>query len=159
MLDCEGHKEPAGTVYMDLVELFYRDRDAKPYENDDTEIRIFDFAEQIRDTVLKKSQHYGKVGYTPIHLLLYVTHWRFWPAEPVIRLAQHFLNETPPITENVFLVLPLDSGTGTARVLFPSHNPLEGRDPAEFKDGTYLVLNPSKMEVVSNIGPEKISNR
>jgi hypothetical protein len=147
---------PGGRVHMDLVELFYRDEEGRPYENDNIEIRIYDYAEQIRDTVIKKSQHYGKVGDTPIHLLLYITHWRFWPSEPVIRLAQHFLNKSPPIIENVFLVLPLTATEGTARVLYPSSDPLEGRNPEEFKDATYLVPDLSKALVVSNIGSASV---
>jgi hypothetical protein len=139
---------------MDLVELLYRDKEGKPYENNDIEIRIFDFAEQIRDTVMRKSQHYGKAGDTPIHLLLYVTHWRFWPSETVIHLVQHFLNQSPPIMEYVFLVLPLTATEGTARVLYPSRDPLEGHAPEDFREAKYLVLDPSKARIVSNISPE-----
>jgi hypothetical protein len=143
---------PGGKVYLDLVEFIYRDKEGRPYESDEIEIKVFDFAEQIHDTVLRKSQHYGKVGEVPIHLLLYVTHWRFWPPELVIRLAQHFLSEAPPIMENVFLVLPLDEKAGHARVLYPSRDPLEGHDPNEFKDTVCWILDPSKSECVSNIG-------
>jgi len=149
---------PGGTVYMDLAELFYCNKDGIPYENDDIEIRIYDFAAQTRDTVLKKSQHYGKAGDTPIHLLLYITHWRFWPAEPVIRLAQHFLSEAPPITENVFLVLPFDAANGTVRVLYPSRDPLEGRSPDEFVDKIYWTLDPSKGQFISKVPGNDITN-
>jgi hypothetical protein len=50
-------------------------------------------------------------------------------------------------SENVFLLMPLDSTTGSCRVLFPSRDPLEGRDPAEFKGQVYWVPNPTKATV------------
>lgn len=143
---------PGGFVFLDLVEVIYRDSKGRPYDNDDVQVKVFDFAEQIRDTVLKKSRHYGKVNSRPIHLLLYVTHWRFWPIELVVRLAQYLLLQTPPITENVFLLMPLDSEAAVCRVLFPSENPLEGRDPEEFREQLYFALDPTKAEVVVQAG-------
>jgi hypothetical protein len=138
---------PGGTVSLDLVELFYRDGNGRPYDGENIEIDITRFAEQIRDTVMKKSRHYGRATDRPIHLLVYITHWLFWPADVVIRLAQHLLLETPPIIENVFLLAPLDSTAGTCRVLFPSRNPLEGWNPSEFKDQIYWVPNPTKATI------------
>src|SRR5262245_1301218 len=37
---------PGGLVSLDLVEIIYRDKDGRPYESDDVEVNVFDFAEQ-----------------------------------------------------------------------------------------------------------------
>jgi hypothetical protein len=115
----------------------------------DFDFTVNRYAKQICDSVMRKSDHYGRPGANPIHLLMYITHWRFWPVEIVIRLVQYFLNKRRPIMENVFLVLPLDASTGTARLLFPSCDPLEGHDPSEFEQYEYLLPNPGKAEFVS----------
>jgi hypothetical protein len=144
---------PRGTVSLDLVELFYRDANGRPYDGENIEIDITRFAVQIRDTVMKKSRHYGRATDRPIHLLVYITHWRFWPMEVVIRLAQHLLLETPPIIENVFLLAPFDANTGTCRVLFPSRDPLEGKASSDFKDQVYWVPNPTKATIEVGSAP------
>lgn len=141
---------PGGTVSMELVEFMYRDGQGKPYDGDEIEIKSFDYAMQLAATVMRKSSHYGKVGGQPIHLLVYITHWRFWSNEVAIRLAQHFLNENPPIFENVFFIEPLEDKEGNARVLYPSRNPMEGRNPEEFKDHFSLTLNPGNWKVISS---------
>jgi hypothetical protein len=141
---------PGGIVSLDLAELFYRDAEGRPYEGTKIEIKTYRYAEQIRDAVLKKSDHYGRAGAQPIHLLTYVTHWRFGPNETVIRLVQHFLNEKPPIIENVFLVMPFNASTGVLWVLFPSRDPLKGRSPSEFKEHFYYALDPAKWQVANN---------
>src|ERR1700719_4826933 len=81
---------PGGTVSLDLVELIYSDGQNKPYEGDGIEIKVHEYAEQIFNLVMKKSGRYGSAGTRPIHLLVYITHWRFWTSEIVIRLAQYF---------------------------------------------------------------------
>jgi hypothetical protein len=141
---------PGGTVSMDLVEFIYRDGQGKPYDGDQIEIKSFDYAEQLVATVMGKSAHYGKVGAQPIHLLVYITHWRFWSNEVAIRLAQYFLSEIPPIFENVFFIEPFDAKEGNARVLYPSRSPMEGHSPEEFKDHFSLTLNPGNWEVINS---------
>jgi hypothetical protein len=141
---------PGGTVSMDLVEFIYRDGQGKPYDGDQIEIKSFDYATQLVATVMRKSAHYGNAGAQPIHLLVYITHWRFWSNEVPIRLAQHFLSEIPPIFENVFFIEPFDGKEGNVRVLYPSRNPMEGHSPEEFKDHFSLTLNPGNGEVISS---------
>jgi hypothetical protein len=141
---------PGGKVSMDLVEFIYRDGQGKPYDSDQIEIQSFDYAKQLVATVMEKSAHYGKAGTQSIHLLIYITHWRFWSNEVAIRLAQHFLSESPPIFENVFFVEPLDAIQGNARVLYPSRNPMEGHKPEDFKEHFTLTLNPGNWTIASD---------
>jgi hypothetical protein len=116
---------PGDKVSMDLVEFIHRDGEGKPYDGDRIRIQSFDYAKQLVATVMKKSAHYGRAGTQPIHLLVYITHWRFWSNEVAIRLAQHFLQESPSIFENVFFVEPFDRNEGNAHVLYPTVNPME----------------------------------
>jgi len=140
---------PGGKVSMDLVEFIYRDGQGKPYDGDQITIQSFDYAKQLVATVMEKSAHYGNPGTQPIHLLVYITHWRFWSNEVAIRLTQHFLGESLPIFENVFFTEPFDARRGNARVLYPSKNPMEGHQPEEFKEHFTLTLNPGNWTVVS----------
>lgn len=137
-----------GKVSMDLVEFIYRDGQGKPYDGDQIKIQSFDYAKQLVATVKEKSAHYGKAGTQPVHLLVYITHWRFWSNEVAIRLAQHFLSQSPPIFENVLFVEPFDASEGNARVLYPSRNPMEGHKPDEFKEHFTFTLNPGNWAVV-----------
>jgi hypothetical protein len=69
---------PGGTISMDLVEFIYRDGQGKPYDSDQIKIHSFEYAKQLAATVMEKSAHYGGKSTQPIHLLVYITHWRFW---------------------------------------------------------------------------------
>ena len=139
---------PGGTVDLELREIHYQDGSRRPYESRDIKIKSCTYAEQIRDAVQHKSARYSPNSKVPVHLLLYLTHWRFQPNEVVIRLAQHFFAEQPPIFENVFLLQPLDDRDAEVRVLYPSINPLEGHRLEEFVDHWYLNLDPARANVV-----------
>jgi hypothetical protein len=106
---------PGGRIFLDLAEVLYVDQAGQPYVSREKKIMTYRYAEQIYTTVMKKSDHYGRANTTPIHLLTYITHWRFQPNEIAIRLAQHFLQQTPPVMENVFLLLPLDGNEAELR--------------------------------------------
>jgi hypothetical protein len=138
---------PNGKVSLDLMEIIYRDAQGRPYEGDNIRIESYKYAEQIRDAVMAKSVHYGKAGTQPIHLLTYITHWRFQENEVVMRLVQHMLQQSRPIMENVFFLSPFDDKSGALCVLYPSVNPLEGHDPNTFKNRWYLTLNPARWEL------------
>ena len=139
---------PNGPVSMDLVEFIYRDGQGKPYDGETIKIQSADYASQLAETVWKKSAHYGKANSQPIHLLVYVTHWRFWSNEVAIRLTQHRLSEKPPIFETVFFIEPLDEKQGNARILFPSKDPLEGHQPEEFDQHFTITPNPGNWRLV-----------
>jgi len=139
---------PGGRVSLDLMEIIYRDDKGRPYESENLRIDSYKYAEQIREAVMAKSGHYGKAASQPIHLLTYITHWRFHAHDVVIRLVQYMLQQSWPIMENVFFLSPLDDKSAALRVLYPSTNPLEGHDLSSFKDDWYLTLNPAKWEPV-----------
>jgi len=143
-----------GSSYLELCEIFYRDVEGSnagqpPYKSRRTAIKDFAYAMQIAAAVYTKSNRYRQEGKTPIDLLLYVTHWRFSPSELTVRLVQHFLLSAPPIFDHVFFIKPVSDSEGDPRVLFPSHDPLEGHVPEEFVDGEYLKLDPRRWRVVS----------
>jgi hypothetical protein len=134
----------SGDVSMDLVEFVYRDQQGCPYEGQNLAIAFSDFASQIRDTVKKKSDHYGKASGRPIYLLVYVTHWRFVPAHPdLIALAQYFIATNPTIMEKVYFLAPMPRG-GISFVLFPSHDPLRGRDPVTIGKQVFHMAAPQQ---------------
>lgn len=141
---------PSGKVDLELRELLYRDDEDKPYDSRQIKIMTLSYAQQIYDAVHKKSKHYQQTSAVPIHLLMYVTHWRFVPHEAVIRIAQHLLAETPPIFENVFLLLPFDETEAMVRVLYPSTNPMEGKRIEDFADEWYLNLDPANAQLHTN---------
>jgi hypothetical protein len=139
--------EPGGPALIELREVLYRDDEGRPYDSRNIKIMASTFAQQIVDAVQEKSKHYGPQG-MPVDLLLYTTHWRFDPAETVIRLVQHSLKTNVTIFENIFLLMPIDGQEWRMAVLSPSkEDPLEGHSPDEFKDHWYLVLDPDNWEL------------
>ncbi|HUK10765.1 MAG TPA: hypothetical protein VLX09_23035 [Stellaceae bacterium] len=136
---------PGGKIKLELREAFYgTGANSPPYDSRDMRIKSFSYAEQIVAAVRDKS-HYGTA--MPIHLLLYITHWRFLPSETTIRLAQYLLQQARPMFENVFFLSPIDPGQADLRVLYPSNNPLQGKKPEEFRDQWYLNLDPANWQL------------
>jgi hypothetical protein len=138
---------PGGTVDLELREIHYLDGVGNPYISRNIRIQSSTYARQIFHAVQEKSAKYSAHSKVPMHLLLYITHWRFLPSEVVIRLVQHFLQQRPSIFENVILVLPIDDKEATVRVLYPSVEPLERRPPEEFSDHWYMNLDPASAEI------------
>lgn len=150
-------------TYLELREIHYFDIEGggvaatgSPYESRRTVISDFAYAMQIVRAVHRKSYKYGSARKIPIDLLLYITHWRFSPSELVIRLAQHFLLEAPPIFSHVFFVRIRDDAEAEPRVLFPSINPLEGRAPEEFVNSEYIKMDPGKARLIPSTDVGKI---
>ncbi len=143
-----------GSSCLELRELFYKDIqetdfNAPPYKSRRTAIKDFAYAMQIASAVYEKSNRYGQRGKVAVDLLTYVTHWRFSLSELVVRLVQHFLLSAPPMFDHVFFIRPTDDNKGDPRVLFPSHDPLEGHAPEEFIGSEYLKLDPQRWQVLS----------
>jgi hypothetical protein len=138
-----------GTAYLDLVEIVYPKGLGTPYKGGTLEINFGKFAEHVRSIVLKKSAHYGQQKGRPIDLLLYVTHFHFWPSPIVVPLIQHSLATTHHVFENVFLVVPFPDGEINLRVLFPSRDPLQGQDPAKLaaQDAWIMDMSESSIEL------------
>jgi hypothetical protein len=150
---------PGWCVYLDLCEFIYFDGQGKPYSEHASKLYSFLLAEQLTDAVIKKSNHYGKSGETPIHLLLYITHWRFLYSEVAIRLAQHFLKNENIVFENVFLLIPIDGKSGELRALFPSIDPLEGHAPSEYNEHFFVNFGPDKFEMRQVNGAVQLSEK
>ena len=141
---------PGGPVFMDLMELIYRDAEGKPYETSNTWIETATYAGQIVEAVLTKSNKYIPKGVTPIHLLTYITHWRFVPDGKVTSLVQYGLRQNEHLFENVFLLVPFTSTDAELRVLFPSSDKLfENFDPSSLQDDGYLNLDPGDFQLVT----------
>jgi hypothetical protein len=137
---------PSGPVLLELTEVMYKDQEGEPYKSESARINSYLYAEHIRDAIMKKSYRYGEVYSQPIHLLTYITHWRFYTSEVVIRLAQNMLLHSRPIMENVFFLEPRNETEAYLRVLYPSRNPLNGHSQESFKEHWYLNLHPGKWE-------------
>ena len=140
---------PGGVVYMDLVELIYADEVGNPYTSNNITIMTRDYALQIYETIGKKSKKYSNSGSTPIHLLTYITHWRFLPSEAVIRLVQYMLRGKGMIFEIIFFLAPTNNDHADLRIFFPSLDEnFVDFDASELDNHFYLNLNPAKFELV-----------
>lgn len=147
---------PGGRTYLELTEILYEEvggelansERTNPYQSRKTIVEVDRYGRQIAEAVKRKSRQYGRAGQIPVHLLTYVTHWRFAPSETVIRLAQYHLLAKPPIFDYVFMIVPLMGDSAELRMLYPSHNPLEGRSPEEFGESWYLKLDPARWKPI-----------
>ena len=109
-----------GDEYLDLMEIvvFSEDSSSPGHEAGPLAYDPDAMAEAIVEMVLVKSQHYGRPR-TPLHLLLYVTDWRFELLQPVDELVALALASRPHIFRTVSYFGPCDAETGMYRRLFP----------------------------------------
>ncbi|GAB9224882.1 hypothetical protein BDS110ZK18_67030 [Bradyrhizobium diazoefficiens] len=136
-----------GPINVDLTEFVYFDGKGNPFERAGEWVNCFDCAKALIALVEAKSRHYGRPGKTPIHVVVYATHWSFRPDQTTIALAQALLRSEQLTMERVFLVLPLGSKRATIHPLYPVPNDLGGKSIEEFKDTRYLPLDPGKFKL------------
>ncbi|WP_338317553.1 hypothetical protein, partial [Bradyrhizobium ottawaense] len=135
--------------YIDLVEFVLHARCGSPYMEAGGLISHKEAAEQLLETIRKKSDRYGKPGNTPIDLLVYTTHYRFLPSEPAVRLVQHSLQASPPMMSSVQFLSFRDQDLVRPRMLYPViGDPLEGHAPESFQDLKYMNFDPANFDVV-----------
>jgi hypothetical protein len=58
--------------------------------------KVIEFAEEIRDSIVKKSTHYGTTK-EKVFLLAYSTHWSFVPSETTLMCLRTMLHKTKPV--------------------------------------------------------------
>ena len=141
-------KLPGGDVALELREVHFGQTSGNPYLETGLWVASLPYAEQIALAVEEKSRKYCRLG-TPVDLLLYITHWRFVPSETVVRLAQYLINFQRPLFENVFFLIPFDAKDAQLRLLYPSVDPLNGRDLKEYSDHAYMNLHPDRWKSFS----------
>jgi hypothetical protein len=147
---------------LDLVEFTFSDGQSRPFEGNEMEISVYQYAKQLRDLVLKKSDHYGKASGTPIQLLVYITHWRFTPAQMCIAVAQHLLRKKNISFSRVSFIQPLDSMNGAAEILFPiqyHRDPYQGGIPQRVVDQVYWNFNSADMRLLRGSGSPGLEQR
>ena len=138
---------PGGLVHLELTELMYRDDEGQPYQSRNSRIETLRYANQIVDSIRKKNAHYSAKQKVPIHLLTYITHWRFGLSENVIATVQHLLSKSPLVFEHVFLVTPFHGTEARLDLLYRVERKLTGK-LSDLEGHFYLILDPAKGKVI-----------
>jgi hypothetical protein len=134
--------------FVDLVEFVLPAANGSPYAAVGDWISHKEVADGLVETVNRKSAHYGRAGTTPIHLLVYITHYRFKPSEEAVRLAQHRLNKRRHSWASVQLITLRSQSEVRMRPLFPvDGDPLDGNTPESFQDLRYLMLDAAEFKM------------
>ncbi|MEA2759627.1 MAG: hypothetical protein QOH65_2240 [Methylobacteriaceae bacterium] len=139
---------PGGEVFIDLMELMYRTEPGQPYASRELRVDFTKYAKQICEAIENKSRKYGAASQTPIHLLTYITHWRFETTETVLRLVQYYFHTHPHVFENIFFLAPRNRDNANLRVIYPTVPGLfDGFDPSSYVESMYLNFDPAKWEL------------
>ena len=139
------------TVYVDLKEIIIPNKNNSPYKRTNKQINDEEYSNYIIKLIKECSEKYRSKSKTPIHLLLYITDWKFNPSNTVIALVQHALLKQDLMFEYVFFLDIVADDYEELRLLFPSKKSRWiGFDPNNYKNSTTYNLNPSKWELSSN---------
>ena len=132
-------KLPEGRVYVDLMELLYKRERGNPYKNPKNLIQVNRYADQIMSHIMKKSEKYSPNEKTPIYLLTYITHFNFQLGDPVIKLLQYRLKDTPTVFEKIFHLSPISRSDSALSDLFPCpQEALTNFDPKDVTNLRYI---------------------
>lgn len=142
---------PGGEVYLELSEVIIGNGKKCPYLESNTILSLKNVADAVLQTVRNKNEKYkGRFG-KPIHLLLYITHWRFAIPKSVLPYIYHQLLNMKHVFEDIFIYVPLDDDMGVltafsdGKVAMLSPTPQEyNTSSQDIPDGPLVTLNPNK---------------
>lgn len=135
---------PNGDIFLELTEFVRLIPKASPYSANGTQvINIYEDAFRLFSTIKSKMTRYSSNSQTPIHLLVYVTHWAFVIDKITLTIVAHWIQkELPHPFEAVFLYIPLSQKDGDLIQLFPSKK-IDGFDPEKYRDTELIIPDPA----------------
>lgn len=114
-------------ITLELTELVLSDYPPPfgQYENSSYPISASNYLKSLLDRINKKDSRYSK-SEDELWLLVYVTHWLYWPGGSVLERARYELSKNPPkVFKRVYFYVYQEDGPPISKKLFPQKNPKE----------------------------------
>jgi hypothetical protein len=97
----------AGPKTLDLVEVAFLRESGGSYQAVRSSYKPYEFAQNVLNLILKKSAHYGGRPPNGLHLLLYITHWAFFPDQTTLALLQYWSLKSGHGFEGIYWLTPV----------------------------------------------------
>lgn len=110
---------PTGTEYLDLAEIAPLSRVAGGYEGSPTTFPRKKLVNAMMSLVQQKGMHYGLGRKLRVHLLLYISDFRFLVSDGVVLLTRLALQRNHYRFASVCFFAPIDAEAGFLQVLYP----------------------------------------
>lgn len=134
-----------GRAYLELMEAAPLERINGGYNNASPWCKSYEYAKELFDKIIDKSNKYPKKLDRALFLLLYVTHWTFVLNKVVITYLRYFCSKNPPRFNAVFSYVPTDAEIGETRWIYPVPPILlKGFNPEKFRNHEVLNLDNEK---------------
>lgn len=138
------------SIYLELKEIVIpanNDKNLSPYGKMNEPMNVGDYVKIIVEMILALNSKY--TSDKPIHLLLYVTDWKFVPGETVLTLVQYKLHSLKLIFENIFFYIPIDQENGALQLIYPTPKEYwQDFDVSKYENGVLVNLDPNKWQIV-----------
>ena len=136
-------KTSAGDKWLDLMEIAPFEMFDVPPDQAPSHHNSYDMATFLHRKVMEKSRKYRSAKSKGIFLLLYLTDWRFSPAQTMVALLQYWSNRKTHSFEAIFIL-----GGGSFQLIAPTPSEFwRDFDPEKYRDSSVINLNPSKWEM------------
>ena len=133
---------------LELMEVAPLENVAGSYEASPATYGQYDFAKDIFDKVLKKSERYRTSTGEGLMLLLYVTDWRFVLSETVVKLLRFWSAHQSHSFEGIYWYSPTAPDYGVAELIYPTaKKDWKTFDPEAYRDKVVINLGPAKWQV------------
>jgi hypothetical protein len=145
----------SGREYLDLAEVAPLEGVRGGYEGVPTTFPRRKLTDEILRLVERKGTHYGRSRRSTVHLLLYITDFRFLVSEGVVTLSKWYLRSNHFGFKSICYYAPIDSEAGWLRVLYPAPDGVPYLSKAqvrELREGTVTNFDPRKWRYDSERG-------
>jgi hypothetical protein len=109
----------AGKEHLDLVEFAPLSHYGGSYEKAPNKHNVGELADAYWALIKRKSAHYGASRRARVHLLVYITDFRFLPSETTFAVLEALLNRKRHDFLSVSFYSPIDTESGMFRELWP----------------------------------------
>ena len=138
-LKCADNK----TRKLELMEVAPLEHLRGSYGAAPTSYKPYEFAQYILEKALQKSRKYGSSSGTELHLLIYITDWRFILSESVTALLQYWTLTIAHNFAGIYVYMPITSSEGIPQLIFPTpRQHWKSFSPDALKDNVVHNLNP-----------------
>jgi hypothetical protein len=138
-----------GVEYLDLVEFAPLVGVRGGYEGAPKQYRRGQVVDSVLELIRGKRRKYGRRNPASIHLLLYVTDYRFHLSNGTVTLLRVALRRDPEGFRSLSYYAPIDKEAGVLEVLFPAPGGvpyLTPADEARYRAGTVTSFDPRQWQ-------------
>jgi len=128
---------------LELMEVAPLEHLRGSYTSAPSSYKPYEFGRYILNKMLSKSSKYGLSGQTELHLLIYITDWKFILSQSVTALLQYWTLKTSHNFAGIYVYMPINETEGVSQLIFPTpHDHWKSFNPDTLKDNVVQNLDP-----------------